>query len=60
MNAPVVALGHCCHCRCEHHLLSAKQELSFKVDGAQHMKVLCVSQSDGQDDTVLGKACVQV
>ncbi|XP_026209151.1 active breakpoint cluster region-related protein isoform X2 [Anabas testudineus] len=32
------------------------QELSFQVDGAQNMRLLCVSQSDGQDDTVLGKA----
>ncbi|MEQ2160602.1 hypothetical protein GOODEAATRI_000970 [Goodea atripinnis] len=34
-------------------------ELSFQVDGAQKMMVLCVSQSDGQDDTVLGKTTVQ-
>ncbi|CAG5929196.1 unnamed protein product [Menidia menidia] len=31
------------------------QELSFQVDGAQNMRVLCVSQSDGQDDSILGK-----
>nr|XP_046237451.1 active breakpoint cluster region-related protein isoform X2 [Scatophagus argus] len=36
------------------------QELSFQVDGAQQMKVLCVSQSDGRDDAVLGKASVQL
>ncbi|XP_036002298.1 breakpoint cluster region protein isoform X2 [Fundulus heteroclitus] len=35
------------------------QELSFQVDGAQKMMVLCVSQSDGQD-TVLGKTTVQL
>ncbi|XP_051284797.1 active breakpoint cluster region-related protein isoform X1 [Dicentrarchus labrax] len=34
------------------------QELSLQVDGAQNLRVLCVSQSDGQDDTVLGKASV--
>ncbi|XP_029382776.1 breakpoint cluster region protein isoform X1 [Echeneis naucrates] len=32
------------------------QELSFQVDGAQNLRVLCVGQSDGQDDTVLGKS----
>lgn len=53
MNAPVaVALRR--------HCLSAAQELSFQVDGARNMKVLCVAQSDGQDDTVMGKASVQV
>ncbi|KAM9718054.1 active breakpoint cluster region-related protein [Menidia menidia] len=31
------------------------QELTFQVDGAQNMRVLCVSQSDGQDDSILGK-----
>ncbi|XP_039996245.1 active breakpoint cluster region-related protein isoform X3 [Xiphias gladius] len=31
------------------------QELSFQVDKAQNLRVLCVSQSDRQDDTVLGK-----
>ncbi|XP_032367236.1 active breakpoint cluster region-related protein isoform X4 [Etheostoma spectabile] len=36
------------------------QELSFQVDGAQHLRVFCVSQSDGQDDTVLGKASVKL
>ncbi|KAE8279125.1 Breakpoint cluster region protein [Larimichthys crocea] len=36
------------------------QELSFHVDGARDLKVLCVSQSDGQGDTVLGKASVQL
>ncbi|TMS02309.1 Active breakpoint cluster region-related protein [Larimichthys crocea] len=35
-------------------------ELSFHVDGARDLKVLCVSQSDGQGDTVLGKASVQL
>uniref|UniRef100_A0A7N6A6R5 Uncharacterized protein n=1 Tax=Anabas testudineus TaxID=64144 RepID=A0A7N6A6R5_ANATE len=39
---------------------SFKQELSFQVDGAQNMRLLCVSQSDGQDDTVLGKASLWV
>ncbi|XP_044041038.1 active breakpoint cluster region-related protein isoform X3 [Siniperca chuatsi] len=36
------------------------QELSFQVDGAQDLRVLCVGQSDGQDDTVLGKASVKL
>ncbi|XP_070786126.1 active breakpoint cluster region-related protein isoform X2 [Enoplosus armatus] len=36
------------------------QELSFQVDGAQDLRVLCVSQSDGQDDAVLGKASVML
>ncbi|KAM4536877.1 active breakpoint cluster region-related protein isoform 3-T3 [Odontesthes bonariensis] len=36
------------------------QELSFQVDGAQSMKVLCVSQSDGQDETVLGRNAVKL
>ncbi|XP_054457352.1 active breakpoint cluster region-related protein isoform X2 [Anoplopoma fimbria] len=36
------------------------QELCFQVDGAQDLRVLCVSQSDGQDDTVLGKASVKL
>ncbi|XP_067380412.1 active breakpoint cluster region-related protein isoform X2 [Channa argus] len=36
------------------------QELSFQVDGAQNMRVLCVSQSDGQDDTVLGKTTLKL
>ncbi|XP_041821379.1 breakpoint cluster region protein isoform X2 [Chelmon rostratus] len=36
------------------------QELSFQVDGARDLRVLCVSQSDGQDDAVLGKASVQL
>nr|XP_043877733.1 active breakpoint cluster region-related protein isoform X3 [Solea senegalensis] len=31
------------------------QELSFQVDGAQNLRLLCVSQSDRRDDTVLGK-----
>lgn len=41
-------------------LLSVQQELSLQVDGAQHLRVLCVSQSDGQDDVILGKTSVQV
>ncbi|XP_042368351.1 active breakpoint cluster region-related protein isoform X2 [Plectropomus leopardus] len=36
------------------------QELSFQVDGAQELRVLCVSQSDRQDQTVLGKAAVKL
>lgn len=36
------------------------QELSLQVDGAHHLRVLCVSQSVGQDYTVLGKASVQL
>ncbi|KAK9524773.1 hypothetical protein VZT92_017141 [Zoarces viviparus] len=36
------------------------QELCFQVDGAQDLRVLCVSQSDGQDDTVLGKASLKL
>ncbi|XP_072232517.1 active breakpoint cluster region-related protein [Leuresthes tenuis] len=36
------------------------QELSFQVDGAQNMKVLCVSQSDGQEETVLGRNTVKL
>ncbi|XP_028998885.1 active breakpoint cluster region-related protein [Betta splendens] len=36
------------------------QELSFQVDGAQNMRVLCVSQSDQQDDTVLGKESLRL
>ncbi|XP_076581250.1 active breakpoint cluster region-related protein isoform X2 [Chaetodon auriga] len=36
------------------------QELSFQVDGTRNLRVLCVSQSDGQDETVLGKASVQL
>ncbi|XP_070711068.1 active breakpoint cluster region-related protein [Pempheris klunzingeri] len=36
------------------------QELSFQVDGAQGLRVFCVSQSDGQDDTVLGKTSVKL
>ncbi|XP_026174895.1 active breakpoint cluster region-related protein isoform X2 [Mastacembelus armatus] len=31
------------------------QELSFQVEGAQNMRIVCVSQPDDQDDTVLGK-----
>ncbi|XP_038150788.1 breakpoint cluster region protein isoform X3 [Cyprinodon tularosa] len=36
------------------------QELSFQVDGAQKMMVLCVSQSNGQDGTVLGKSTLKL
>ncbi|CAN9509623.1 unnamed protein product [Ophioblennius macclurei] len=36
------------------------QELSFQVDGAQNLRVLCVSQSEGQDDAVLGKTTVKL
>ncbi|XP_041634817.1 active breakpoint cluster region-related protein isoform X1 [Cheilinus undulatus] len=36
------------------------QELTFLVDGAQELRVLCVKQSDGQDDMVLGKAAVKL
>ncbi|KAK2863099.1 hypothetical protein Q5P01_002632 [Channa striata] len=36
------------------------QELSFQVDGAKNMRVLCVSQSDGQDDSVLGKTTLKL
>uniref|UniRef100_UPI0037E9886C active breakpoint cluster region-related protein n=1 Tax=Semicossyphus pulcher TaxID=241346 RepID=UPI0037E9886C len=36
------------------------QELSFQVDGARELRVLCVSQADGEDDTVLGHAAVQL
>ncbi len=30
------------------------------MDGAKDLRVLCVSQSDGRDDAVLGKASVKV
>ncbi|XP_071371394.1 active breakpoint cluster region-related protein isoform X1 [Centroberyx affinis] len=36
------------------------QELTFQVDGAQNLKVLCVSQSEGGEDAVLGKASVKL
>ncbi|XP_008319526.2 active breakpoint cluster region-related protein [Cynoglossus semilaevis] len=36
------------------------QELTFQVDGAQNLRLLCVSQSDGQDDTVLGKTTLKL
>ncbi|XP_040887801.1 active breakpoint cluster region-related protein [Toxotes jaculatrix] len=36
------------------------QELSFQVDGAQSLRVLCVSQSEKQDDTVLGKTTLRL
>nr|XP_019950927.1 PREDICTED: active breakpoint cluster region-related protein-like isoform X2 [Paralichthys olivaceus] len=31
------------------------QELTFQVDGAQNLRVVCVSQSDEHDESVLGK-----
>ncbi|XP_037530417.1 active breakpoint cluster region-related protein [Nematolebias whitei] len=45
--------------RLELHSPSGK-ELSFEVDGAKSMKVLCVAQSDGQEDSVLGKTSVEL
>ncbi|XP_011485830.1 active breakpoint cluster region-related protein isoform X1 [Oryzias latipes] len=36
------------------------QELSFQVDGAQSMRLVCVSQMNEQDDTVLGKTTVEL
>ncbi|XP_035004267.2 active breakpoint cluster region-related protein isoform X3 [Hippoglossus stenolepis] len=36
------------------------QELSFQVDGAQNLRVICVSQSDRQDDAVLGKTALKL
>ncbi|KAG7243436.1 hypothetical protein INR49_011893 [Caranx melampygus] len=36
------------------------EELSFQVDGAQNLRVLCVSQSDGHDDVVLGKTTLKL
>ncbi|XP_037615594.1 breakpoint cluster region protein isoform X1 [Sebastes umbrosus] len=36
------------------------QELCFQVDGAQNLRVFCVSQSGGHDDAVLGKASVKL
>ncbi|XP_074518078.1 active breakpoint cluster region-related protein [Halichoeres trimaculatus] len=36
------------------------QELSFQVDRAKELRVICVSQGDGQEDTVLGKSTVQL
>ncbi|KAF0029271.1 hypothetical protein F2P81_018376 [Scophthalmus maximus] len=37
-------------------LLWFKQEVTLQVDGAQNLRLLCVSQSDGPEDAVLGKA----
>ncbi|XP_018551974.1 active breakpoint cluster region-related protein isoform X1 [Lates calcarifer] len=36
------------------------QELCFQVDGAQNLRVLCVGQSDGQDEAVLGKTTLKL
>ncbi|XP_034020404.1 breakpoint cluster region protein isoform X2 [Thalassophryne amazonica] len=36
------------------------QELNLQVDGAQNLRVLCVGQYDGQEDTVLGKVSTQL
>ncbi|XP_056299074.1 active breakpoint cluster region-related protein isoform X2 [Pseudoliparis swirei] len=36
------------------------QELCFQVDGAQELRLLCVSESDGQHDIVLGKTSVKL
>ncbi|XP_067435872.1 breakpoint cluster region protein [Thunnus thynnus] len=36
------------------------QELSLQVDEAQNLRLLCVSQSDGGDDAVLGKTSVKL
>ncbi|XP_061565520.1 active breakpoint cluster region-related protein isoform X2 [Cololabis saira] len=36
------------------------QELSFQVDGAEKMMVLCVNRSDEHEDTVLGKTTVKL
>ncbi|XP_035507224.2 breakpoint cluster region protein isoform X3 [Scophthalmus maximus] len=33
-----------------------QQEVTLQVDGAQNLRLLCVSQSDGPEDAVLGKA----
>ncbi|XP_055012269.1 active breakpoint cluster region-related protein isoform X2 [Boleophthalmus pectinirostris] len=35
-----------------------EQELYFQVDGARHMRVICVRQLDGQDWAVLGKTSI--
>ncbi|XP_053272508.1 active breakpoint cluster region-related protein isoform X1 [Pleuronectes platessa] len=36
------------------------QELSLQVDGAQNLRVVCVSQSDGHEDAVLGKTALRL
>ncbi|XP_071062626.1 breakpoint cluster region protein isoform X1 [Pseudochaenichthys georgianus] len=36
------------------------QELQFQVDAAQELRLLCVSQADGKNDTVLGKTSVKL
>ncbi|XP_034413045.1 active breakpoint cluster region-related protein isoform X2 [Cyclopterus lumpus] len=36
------------------------QELCFQVDGAQELRLLCVSESGGQHHTVLGRASVKL
>ncbi|KAM3590067.1 uncharacterized protein V6R79_003178 [Siganus canaliculatus] len=36
------------------------QELCFQVDGARRLRVLCLAQTDGQDDAVIGKAALQL
>ncbi|KAM7377269.1 hypothetical protein PAMA_013864 [Pampus argenteus] len=36
------------------------QELTLKVDEAQNMRLLCVSQTDGRGDAVLGKTSVKL
>ncbi|KAK1890234.1 Active breakpoint cluster region-related protein [Dissostichus eleginoides] len=36
------------------------QELEFQVDAAQELRLLCVSQADGKNDTVLGKTSVKL
>ncbi|KAF0021429.1 hypothetical protein F2P81_026318 [Scophthalmus maximus] len=41
-------------------LLWFKQEVTLQVDGAQNLRLLCVSQSDGPEDAVLGKATFTV
>lgn len=35
-----------------------EQELYFQVDGARHMRVMCVAQSDREDSTVLGRTSI--
>lgn len=44
------------------HTLSPQweQELYFQVDGARHMRVMCVAQSDKGDSTVLGKTSIML
>ncbi|XP_017281706.1 active breakpoint cluster region-related protein [Kryptolebias marmoratus] len=36
------------------------QELSFEVDSAKNMQVLCVGQTDGQEESVLGKTTLKL